>query len=151
MSKVSKIVFIGDGATGKTCVARRLLDDEWRFSAFKSVPTLGVEVHSVELPNSNVVNVWDCAGVEKNRGLGDGYYIQAKAAVIFHTPNDVRDWVRDFRRACMKKPIVHVGARADELTNEEREVLMRKYPNIVFVSSKSGEGINELVELLEQI
>lgn len=149
MSKVSKVVFIGDGATGKTSVTTRLMTDK-RFPTFKCVPTLGVEVHAIELPNTNVVNVWDCGGVEKYRGLGDGYYICADAAVIFHTPNDTTKWKRDFRRVC-EKPVIHVGARADELTNDEREALTRKYPKILFVSSKSGEGIEKMVKILEQI
>ena len=162
-----KIAFLGNESTGKTGVARylyagkpgatqRLLN--WEFDA-RYIPTLGVEAHPCEA-DGRVLNVWDCAGQEKFGGLRDGYYICADAAVVFHDitfngitknlslPQSVSHWVRDFRRVCEDKPIVHVMAKADLLTDEQRAAVLEKNPGIIFVSGKTGEGIDELTAAL---
>lgn len=156
MSNQLKVVFIGNGNTGKTQVCKALLKSKFDT---RYVPTLGVEVHQCKV-GDQVLNVWDCAGQDRNVGLGDGYYIEADVAVVFHTTSpcenpdkerlakhwlrDHRYWARDFKRVNGDKPIVHVFGKSDLITREEREFLKKKFPNAIFVSGKTGEGIEDL-------
>jgi len=148
-----KVVFIGDTCTGKSSLVH-MFGNPTEHSTLGvptlglptlGVPTLGVEVFPVF---ENKINVWDCAGYEKNLGLGDGYYIQADMAIIFHTTHDSRNWERDFRRVCENEPILHVLARCDVLTQDQKEAFLNKYPNGVLFSTKTKEGVEEIKKFM---
>jgi GTPase SAR1 family protein len=114
----------------------------------KYVATIGVEVKPLTF-HTNLgpitFNVWDCAGQERfggtmysksttwrfiahgtdlDRGLRDGYYIQAQAAIIMFdvtsraTYKNVSNWYRDVVRVCENIPIVLVGNKVDCRGNE---------------------------------
>ena len=95
-----KLVLVGDGGTGKTTFMKRHLTGEFE----KYVATLGVEVHPLVFhTNRGLIkfNVWDTTGQEKFGGLRDGYYIQARCAIIMFavtsrvTYKNVPNWYRD--------------------------------------------------------
>jgi len=139
MATQFKVVLIGNGASGKTTWLKRLLTNSFDQ---RYVPTLGVEVHPYEIPGENIVfNVWDCAGQEKFGGLRDGYYICANAGIIFHDlEKDL--WQRDFRRVCDKdEPIVHVFSKSELLTQEQKDKILEKFPDAIFISTKNNENI----------
>jgi len=112
-----KVVLVGRGQTGKTCLVHRLLTGEHR-AAY--IATLGVEVHpfrfkvkgSDGVEKAVCFNLWDTAGQEKFGGLRDGYYIQAQAAVIFVNPEgdrmkrtqEIATHARDLMRVVGKIP-----------------------------------------------
>ena len=73
-----KVVLVGDGGVGKTTLLTRINDGHFDQCY---IATLGVEVQPVRIGDA-VFNVWDCAGQERFRGLGDGYYIGAQAAIF---------------------------------------------------------------------
>jgi GTP-binding nuclear protein Ran len=156
MTTQFKVVLIGNGATGKTSWIKRLFLNyfETRYN-----PTLGVEVHSYEVhsyevPHRNVVfNMWDCAGQERFGGLRDGYYICANAAIIFHEIGGPDQWQRDFQRVCDKdEPIVHVFSKSELLTQEQKNDILKMYPNAIFISAKNNENILEpIFELLRKL
>ena len=89
---------------GRSCKCHRFAQFEMKY-----VPTLGVEVCPLAFNTTAgpvVLNVWDCAGVEKFGGLRDGYYIQAQAAIIMFDVTSrlsyehVPAWWRDVERVC---------------------------------------------------
>jgi len=87
MSKSYKIVIIGDSGIGKTSLVKRL-----RLGSYdkKHLATLGAEVTNIEVDNNGeTINLllWDTAGNDNLAGLGDGYYIGAKAAIIMTSDN----------------------------------------------------------------
>ena len=85
-----KVVVVGAGGTGKSSWVSRLQGSEFQP---KYLPTMGVEVHPFAFytPRGPIqFNVWDCAGQERLRGLDDGYYINANAAIVF--VDDGNEW-----------------------------------------------------------
>ena len=139
-----KIVFIGDGGVGKTILCKNLLGMNFEP---RYVPTLGAEVHPVEHSDS-VFTIWDCAGQERYGGLGDGYYICADFAVVFHNPQgkDMNNWRRDFSRVVPGKQYIHVMSKSDLLTKEQKEMFEKK--GMLLVSGKTGEGVQEFLQTL---
>lgn len=104
MQSTYKIVIIGPAKSGKTALLRRLrgLDLDGKYLA-----TIGVEVHTVKFTidyprgsNTEIcLIVWDCAGDEKFKGLGDGYYTGADLAIIlFKTQTDRQQSIIDYKR-----------------------------------------------------
>jgi GTP-binding nuclear protein Ran len=122
-----KIVLLGDAGSGKTALMNGLLGTAHAPGSY--TPTLGVEVTPLRVDVSSratgqrlvaCLNVWDTAGDERYSGLGDGYYIQADAAIICvrapqakrkgEKPSRLYDggvgrWVREFRRVNPHTPI----------------------------------------------
>jgi len=114
-----KIVIVGDGEVGKTTFTKFHLAREFER---KYVATLGVEVHPLLLHTNYgpiKFNVWDCAGVEKFGGLRDGYYIQAKGAIVMFdltqraSLKNAETWERDVWRVNGDIPIAHCGNKCD--------------------------------------
>src|SRR3989304_6776038 len=107
-----KVVFMGNGGTGKTTMVKRMLTGEFER---KYLPTVGVEVHPLKYNTNHgriILNVWDTAGQEQFGGLRDGYYLQGDAGVIFTCTNAPRTSVReaveyskDFHRICPEAPM----------------------------------------------
>jgi GTPase SAR1 family protein len=74
------------------------------------LPTIGVEVHSVNF-NNRTFALWDCAGQEALGGLRDGYFICAKGAILLTdlaSMKEAKRWIRHFRRVCPTQKIVVV-------------------------------------------
>lgn len=78
-----KVLFLGAANLGKSHLRQRLT----RLTVPENyIPTLGTEVSPVRLfGNGNILraNIWDCAGDNRYSGLEGGYYIDARAVVIF--------------------------------------------------------------------
>ena len=88
MDRSFKIVLVGNTGVGKTTFIERI-----KVGTFnkKYVSTIGVDVVSISF-NSNIgkitFEVWDTAGQEKLMGLGDGYYVNSRGAIVmFDTTN----------------------------------------------------------------
>ena len=138
-----KIALIGDSRVGKTTLVRKLRTGHFEV---KHVPTLGVEVHPVRIDNHPTLNIWDCAGDYKFRGLSDGYYIQGKGAIVMCDPrretiSNIKDWVRDYKRVA-KGPIVVAINKKDI---EDEKLSQIEGDGIFHISCKTGEGISEML------
>lgn len=109
-----KVVVCGGPNTGKTSFVKRFLDGDFEEEYY---PTLGVEVHPLCF-NTNKgyiqFNVWDCAGQDHLRGLGDGYYVNAKCAIVFVDNNGIwKESIRGLRAVKHDIPIVLVHNKVD--------------------------------------
>nr|QBK87254.1 MAG: Ras family GTPase [Marseillevirus LCMAC201] len=118
-----KIVFIGDEQVGKTTFLNRHLSGEF---TLKYTPTHGVEVYPLSFnTNYGVVtfNVWDTAG-DESTGLGDNYFINADACVLFFdvTREDTYDSLesheKNFKRVVGEKPMIICGNKHDEKNHQ---------------------------------
>jgi GTP-binding nuclear protein Ran len=116
-----KVILVGDEGVGKTSLIKRHITGQF-FAQY--IPTLGVDVNPVRFNTSNgpiCFNVWDTPGKTafRFRGLGDGYYVQADAAIVmFDRTNatsckNIEYWIYQIDRVCPDIPIVVVGTKCD--------------------------------------
>jgi GTPase SAR1 family protein len=99
-----KVVLVGSPRSGKTSLVKLMLTGE---VVANYEPTLGVEVHPiVHTYGGRLIrfNVWDCAGDTRYEGLGEGYYIQAQAAIVYG--EDADEWEEGVRRSRGDIPII---------------------------------------------
>ena len=83
-----KVSLIGPSEVGKTSFLKRLLYGYNHI--YVTEKTLGVDVIPIDIHNNNDkirLNVWDCAGDERYRGLKEKYHMDTQAAIIFRNSN----------------------------------------------------------------
>jgi GTP-binding nuclear protein Ran len=146
-----KAVLIGDGGVGKTTTVNR-----YRTGIYdrRYIATIGVEVHPLKFYTNRgpvIVNLWDCAGQEKFGGLRDGYYTDAKAAILMcdntsaPTFRNLGNWLRNFRRVCPNSPVLTAVNKADCTSKLHDYDLTGAH----LISAKSYDGMDGLMtELL---
>ena len=84
-----KVSLIGASEVGKSSFLKRLLYGYNHI--YVTEKTLGVDVIPIDIQNNNHkirLNVWDCAGDERYRGLKEKYHIDTQAAIIFRSTNN---------------------------------------------------------------
>ncbi|XP_038069922.1 ras-related protein Rab-22A-like [Patiria miniata] len=162
-----KICLVGSSTVGKSCIAERLVHDEF-LEQTKS--TIGSAYSKTDLTvNGETVklNLWDTAGQERFRALAPLYYRDASAIVLvyditneqsFHSLRTV--WLPSIR-ACTK-PDVALAVVGNKLDLEETDrvisaELARGYADIleaVFLetSAKTGHNVERIfTELVMKI
>ncbi len=83
-----KVSLIGPSEVGKSSFLKRLLYGYNHI--YVTEKTLGVDVIPIDIHNNNDkirLNVWDCAGDERYRGLKEKYHMDTQAAIIFRNSN----------------------------------------------------------------
>ena len=115
-----KIVLIGDGGVGKSAFIARHSGIEIFDPAYNA--TLGVDVHPIVINTSYgpiVFDMWDVAGQEKFAGMADGYYINAKAAIVMFdvgsltTRKNMAKWIDMYVKVVPDTPIFVCGTKVD--------------------------------------
>ena len=84
-----KVSLIGPSGSGKSSFVKRLLYGYNHIYASEN--TLGVDIVPIDIHRNNIkirLNIWDCAGDERYRGLKDGYHIGTNAAIIFRNSDN---------------------------------------------------------------
>lgn len=86
-----KVSLIGPSNLGKSLFLKRLINNSNNISYQEYKPTLGVDVVSLDLNGilgKIRLNIWDCAGDSRYRGLKEKYHLDTNAAIIFRNSND---------------------------------------------------------------
>lgn len=162
--KTYKTLLVGEGGCGKSTWVARLNAEKNGSKLFeqKYIATLGVEVVPViaQSPSDGskyIANIWDCAGQDKFSGLGDGYYVQAQAAIFAFNLDSRRSMkkipqkVREVRRITGDIPYVIVGFKSDVRTISQEEVrAFLGNANYVEVSTKTGSNVHEPLRILHR-
>ena len=155
-----KIVLIGDGGVGKTALAKKHLTGRF---ATRYIPTIGVETHFLTFSTSCgpvSFDTWDTAGTEEYQGLREGYYVNARAALIMFDVTDpesyahVVGWHRDIKRSCGQIPVTVVGNKIDRPNRKVQtdDVRFHKSHGLAYfeTSVKEGQNVTEPFEWLAQ-
>eukprot|EP00339_Tiarina_fusa_P022059 CAMPEP_0117017846 /NCGR_PEP_ID=MMETSP0472-20121206/13878_1 /TAXON_ID=693140 ORGANISM="Tiarina fusus, Strain LIS" /NCGR_SAMPLE_ID=MMETSP0472 /ASSEMBLY_ACC=CAM_ASM_000603 /LENGTH=621 /DNA_ID=CAMNT_0004722327 /DNA_START=8 /DNA_END=1873 /DNA_ORIENTATION=- len=129
-----KCVLIGDAAVGKTSFVQRHLTGHY------DVSVESLTFHTNRGPIQ--FDVWDTAGQEKLAGLGDGYYVGAKAAILMFdvtspkTYENIPNWHKDLTRVCGSDiPIVLCGNKVD--IRGQRKVDFKGKPKLTYHRKKN--------------
>ncbi|XP_049809883.1 ras-related protein Rab-34-like [Schistocerca nitens] len=157
--KISKAIFIGDVAVGKTCVINRFCHE--RFDAnYKSTIGVDFEVERFDILNVPFnLQIWDTAGQERFKAIASSYFRGAHAIVIVfdltslmslsHSP----EWLKEATKVNSGNPQRYlVGTKRDLMSAiaykevEKYAIKMATDLKAEFwaVSSSTGEGIQEL-------
>ena len=112
---------------------------------------MGVEVHPLVFhTNRGLIkfNVWDTTGEEKFGGLRDGYYIQARCAILMFAVTsrvaykNVPNWYRDLVRVCENILIVLCGNKVCIMDRKvkAKSIVFHRKKNLQYydISAKSN-------------
>jgi internalin A len=157
----AKLILVGDGAVGKTCLVNQLLHD--KFTA--QTKTEGIDIHrwqNVPVNNQSVrVNVWDFGGQEVLHATHQFFltkrslYLLVLDARRGEQESRLEYWLKLISSFAGESPILVVINKTDEehrLTLNER-FLQGKYPSIrgfYPCACSTGKGIAELKTAIEQ-
>lgn len=147
-----KVVFLGDTAVGKSCLAVRFVRNE--FFEFQE-PTIGAAFlgKNINLNDKRYkFEIWDTAGQERYRSLAPMYYRGAKAAVIVYDITDedtfkgAKTWVSEIKKKSNNCFILLVGNKVDLTNNRKVDINMVKNyvddNNIIYMESSAKTGLN---------
>ena len=117
-----KTIFAGPSRIGKTTFLHKLFYNRNEINLRTIKPTLGLNVMPVDFYNENDkirLNIWDCAGDERYKGLGKQYYIRSNIAIIFKdTTNTYKNIIKDINEICGDIPILEIN-NFDKYNNYE--------------------------------
>lgn len=161
-----KVVILGDSSVGKTSIANRYLNNE--FKEFH-VNTIGAQFQqpNIKLRNGNTLkmNLWDTAGEEKFRSLLQIYYRDAKGAILTYdignseSFNNVESWIQALSDNIKKEDaILYLVGNKKDLDPQDKKVdtaVAQKFAEkhgMLFteVSAKTGDGVSDLFKNLAE-
>ena len=147
-----KVVFLGDTAVGKSCLAVRFVRNE--FFEFQE-PTIGAAFlgKNINLNDKRYkFEIWDTAGQERYRSLAPMYYRGAKAAVIVYDITDedtfkgAKTWVSEIQKKSENCLILLVGNKVDLTMNRKVDIhMVKEYVesnNLIYMESSAKTGLN---------
>ncbi|MFW9846021.1 MAG: Rab family GTPase [Candidatus Thorarchaeota archaeon] len=162
--KVHKTVLIGEGGVGKTSITLRYTEN--RFEEDMKI-TIGANFASKQViveGDCHTLMLWDLGGQPRFREVVSGYFRGAKIAIAVYDAtrpvslDRLDDWIGRLREEAPDCELVFVGNKTDARNNgngvqlQEGIEYAQKYNAPCFeLSAKSGEGVNELFEIIGSI
>ncbi|CAD8115968.1 unnamed protein product [Paramecium sonneborni] len=160
-----KVILVGDSKVGKSSFFIRAIKN---ITPQQPKSTIGVEYASKQIVYKEqliTLKIWDTAGSEKYKSVTSNHFRQSQGALLFYdltdlyTYENIQNWLKDIHGyADESVAIVIVGNKLDLVNDaqnlrcipQEKVQQMCKDQNLLYaeISTKTGEGINELIELL---
>ncbi len=156
-----KLLLIGDGAVGKTSLARRFLTG--KFSPDTQL-TVGADFHTHRIvlgATRIMLQIWDFGGEARFRTLLPGYCEGARGAIfLFDVTNPPTlyhydEWLGVIRTRAPGIPVLAIGSKADlvearKVVRKEAEVYTqhRGAAGYLEVSAKTGSNVERAFELV---
>ncbi|XP_042214877.1 ras-related protein Rab-34-like [Homarus americanus] len=158
--KISKMIVLGDVATGKTCLVNRLCHQVFDAN-YKATIGVDFEVERFDILGIPFnLQIWDTAGQERFKCIAASYYRGAHAVmVVFDVTNIVTlahtaQWLEEARQANLNSnPLVFlVGTKRDlmsegaynQIEAQAKRVAQGLGAEYWAVSSKTGDNVEAL-------
>ncbi|XP_063878847.1 ras-related protein Rab-34-like [Scylla paramamosain] len=159
--KISKMIVLGDVATGKTCLVNRFCHQVFDAN-YKATIGVDFEVERFDILGIPFnLQIWDTAGQERFKCIAASYYRGASAVmIVFDVTNIVTlahtsQWLEEARQANADRltPVVFlVGTKRDlmsegaydQIEKEARRVAQGLGAEYWAVSSKTGDNVEAL-------
>ena len=160
--KTTKVVLIGDGGVGKTCIISRFISNEFD-KEVESTDGASYGTKELELPKLNKkinLDIWDTAGQERYKSLTKFFYKDAQIIIMVYDitkkltfENIKNQWYKEIQELSGKNFILGIAGNKSDLYESEQvsEKEAREYAksiNAVFslTSAQNNTGINQLFE-----
>ena len=158
-----KLIVMGDAGVGKTSLVNRQCYSKFDDKLPMTVGVAGVNC-KIELSGKTIeLNIWDTAGQEQYSALipmfsrGANVCILVADATNMDSVKSLERWENLLLESRARPPIVvavnksdlvpKIDARTSEITNE----VMARFNRVMFVSAKTGEGVNILFQLAAEL
>ena len=160
--KTTKVVLIGDGGVGKTCIISRFISNEFD-KEVESTDGASYGTKELELPKlSKKINldIWDTAGQERYKSLTKFFYKDAQIIIMVYDitkkltfENIKNQWYKEIQELSGKNFILGIAGNKSDLYESEEvpEKEAREYAqsiNAVYslTSAQNNTGIKQLFE-----
>jgi Ras-related protein Rab-21 len=150
-----KVVLLGEGRVGKTCVCLRYVQGSFTEGQESTIQATYLDKRINVGKTSVKLLIWDTAGQERFHALGPIYYRDANGAVLVYDITDresftkVRHWVKELRKIVGKEIVlVILGNKMDlEKNRQVNEQEAKEYADSVGAvhvpcSAKTGKNID---------
>lgn len=156
----SKIVLLGNGAVGKTCLAHALMNN---FFDSEQKKTDGIDIYDLKTEingKAACIHMWDFGGQNVYHPLYTLFMSRSSLyLIVLNGRSDDRpdEWLQFIDTFCHGAPVIVVINRIDEnpRADIDREYYLREYPNIkaiVRCSCKDADaGFGHIQELESEI
>ncbi len=149
-SYLFKIVFLGEGAVGKTSLVGRFVYDSFEGDY---LATIGTDIHlkMVQVEDTTVkLVIWDIAGQDNFAQLRRAYYMNASGAFfVFDTtrPDTIKridDWINALQTVAGEIPLMLLENKVDlesTIPQEVKDEIISKY-NVKMIPTSAKEDMN---------
>ncbi|EDR25930.1 GTP-binding protein ypt1, putative [Entamoeba dispar SAW760] len=153
-----KVLLVGDPNVGKSSLLSRYIDNVFNEDTTTSI---GVDFKFKSIFIDNVIvkcQIYDTAGQEKFREIGNSYYNGAHAALLVFDGGDISTfqgleiWLQDIRKYNTNIKILLVCNKCDQPVNIPEGTISLYAKEIseegkwIKTSAKNGEGVTEAFE-----
>ena len=153
-----KVTVLGNSGVGKSSIVARYISGVFTDSI---ISTTGANYSQklIDKDNNKLrLNIWDTAGQEKYRALGQKYYKDAYIIIIIYDITNIEsfesiktDWYNDIQKYGEKYYILAIAGNKSDLYEDEKvnEEEARKYAKEIgasffIISAYTGDGIDNM-------
>lgn len=151
-----KVVLLGEGRVGKTCLCLRYVQNSFSSDQASTIEATYLDKRLNVGKKSVKLMIWDTAGQERFHALGPIYYRDANGALLVYDITDrdsftkVRNWVKELRKIVGKNIVLVIaGNKADmEKQRQVDEAEAKEYAESVgahhiLCSAKTGKNVEQ--------
>ncbi|MEL6439281.1 MAG: GTP-binding protein, partial [Cyanobacteria bacterium J06621_8] len=160
----AKMLLVGQGNVGKTCVRERLIRNKYDSERNKT-DGIDIEPWEIEINNNKYqINVWDFGGQEIMHSTHQFFltkrslYLLVVDTTLGEEENRIEYWLKIIQSFGKDSPVIIVGNKADQhILDIDQRGLQKKYPQIkgfyeTACNRKLKNGIPELeTKIIQEI
>ncbi len=154
-----KLIFVGETSTGKTCMIKRLVYNQFEETHSVTIGGDFINVYFDVQGKKIKVQLWDTCGLEQYRSVVRLYFKGAHAALIAYdmsrekTSETIKGWNREIRENTVGSiPIYLVGTKSDLGPNKVSEDVLSEMVSSLEMagrfetSSRTGERLAAMLD-----